>query len=117
MVTVTLPDESFWGWDGRLGVITRGEWKDRLALFYPDVTPGHWTCVVSSSAEEGPLDYYMISDHYAENVIDEYGIVWLARSPEEVALEERAIGWRRSLKQPFSFPVWLRRILGSDGGS
>jgi hypothetical protein len=113
VVAVTLPDSRFWGQDGRIGVITRGEWKDRLALFYPDLTPGHWTCVVSSSPVEGPLDYYIISDEYAENVIEEYGIIWLARSPEEVALEERVFGWRATFDKPSGFRGWFRRVFGA----
>jgi hypothetical protein len=36
-----LADQSFWEPEGRVGVITKGKYANRLILFYPDPTPGH----------------------------------------------------------------------------
>jgi hypothetical protein len=63
-----LSDKEFWEPNGRVGVITQGEYTNRMILFYPEPTPGHWTEVVSSSLEEGPLDSYILADEYAANV-------------------------------------------------
>ena len=93
-----LPGTDFWGELGRLGVITTGEWTNRLVLMYPDSLPGSWTFVVSSSIEEGPLDFYLLSDAEAGQFIEQSGVVWLALSPEEDALEEKIIGWRGTLR-------------------
>lgn len=93
-----LPSHDFWGELGRLGVITTGEWMNRLVLMYPDSLPGSWTFVVSSSIEEGPLDFYLLSDVDAEQFIEQSGVVWLALSLAEDALEKRIIGWRETLR-------------------
>jgi hypothetical protein len=95
-----LADQSFWGPDGRIGVITKGKYTNRLILFYPDPTPGHWTEVVSSSREEGPLDSYIVTDEYAANILEEYEVVWLARSEQEASLEEKVFGWRQTFRPP-----------------
>ena len=73
-----LADQSFWRPEGRVGVITKGKYANRLILSGPN--PGHWTEVVSSSREEGPLDSYIVTDEYAANVLEEYEVAWLARS-------------------------------------
>lgn len=99
-VPALLADKTFWEPDGRIGVITNGDYTNRLILFYPEPTPGHWTEVVSSSREEGPLDSYIVADEYAANVLEDYEVVWLSRSKEEAALEENVFGWRKSFKQP-----------------
>jgi hypothetical protein len=95
-----LSDKNFWEPNGRVGVITRGKYTNRLILFYPEPTPGHWVEVVSSSLEEGPLDSYIVADEYAANVLQEYGVVWLARSNEEAALEQRVLDWRQTFRPP-----------------
>jgi hypothetical protein len=97
-VAALLADKTFWEPDGRIGVITNGKYTNRLVLFYPEPTPGHWTEVVSSSREEGPLDSYIAADEYAANVLEEYEVVWLARTKEEAALEEKVFGWRRTFR-------------------
>ncbi|CAH0271302.1 hypothetical protein SRABI83_03656 [Arthrobacter sp. Bi83] len=110
-----LSDKEFWEPNGRVGVITQGKYTNRLILFHPEPTPGQWAEVVSSSLEEGPLDSYILADEYAANVLEEYGVVWLARSNEEVALEQTVFDWRqvfrparRSLKQS------IRELLGRN---
>src|SRR5689334_20107339 len=95
-----LADQSFWEPDGRIGVINKGKYTERLILFYPEPTPGHWTEVVSSSREEGPLDSYIVADEYAANVLEDYKVIWLARSQEESSLEEKVFGWRQSFRPP-----------------
>lgn len=95
-----LSDKEFWEPNGRVGVIIQGEYTNRMILFYPEPTPGHWTEVVSSSLEEGPLDSYILADEYAANVLHEYGVVWLARTKEESALEQRVFDWRQGFRPP-----------------
>jgi hypothetical protein len=98
---------------GRVGVITQGEYRDRLILFYAEPTPGYWTGVVSSSPEEGPLDFFIIADEYAANVIEEYGIVWLARSVEEAVVEEMVFDCRGTFKTPRrTINRWISDVLG-----
>lgn len=63
-----LRDPGFWGPDGRVGVITQGDWTNRLILVYPDAL-GTWTFIASSSPEEEMLDFYPVSDQAAEEVI------------------------------------------------
>ena len=46
-------DKNFWEPSGRVGVITQGKYSNRLILFYPEPTPGHWAEVVSPSLKEG----------------------------------------------------------------
>ena len=76
------------------------EYTNRMILFYPEPALGHWTEVASSSLEEGPLDSYILADEYAANVLHEYGVVWLARSKEESALEQRVFDWRQGFRPP-----------------
>jgi hypothetical protein len=99
-LSALLSDKNFWEPNGRVGVITRGTYTNRLILFYPEPTPGHWAEVVSSSLEEGPLDSYVVADEYAADVLQEYGVVWLARSNEEAALEQRVFDWRQTFRPP-----------------
>jgi hypothetical protein len=99
-VRALLADQTFWEPAGRIGVITQGEYANRLILLYSEPTPGHWTEVVSSLRDEGPLDAYILADEYAANVLEEYDVVWLARSNEEADLEDKVFGWRRSFKLP-----------------
>lgn len=107
-----VADKDFWEPDGRVGVITQGEHKDRLILFYAEPTPGHWTGVVSSSPPEGPLEFFIIADEYAANVIEEYGIVWLARSAEEVVLEDMFFGCRATFRAPRrTIGEWISDVL------
>ena len=106
-----LSDKNFWEPNGRVGVITRGEYSNRLILFYPEPTPGHWAEVVSSSLGEGPLDSYIVADEYAANVLLEYGVVWLARSNEEAALEQRVFDWRQTFRPPRRTIKQLIRVL------
>jgi hypothetical protein len=99
-VPALLADKAFWEPDGRIGIITNGKYTNRLIFFYPEPTPGHWTEVVSSSREEGSLDSYIVADEYAANVLEEYEVVWLARSKEKTDLEEKVFGWRKSFRPP-----------------
>ncbi|TSE16003.1 hypothetical protein B1A87_008965 [Arthrobacter sp. KBS0703] len=109
-----LSDKELWEPNGRVGVITQGEYTNRLILFYPEPTPGQWAEVVSSSLEEGPLDSYILADEYAANVLGEYGVVWLARSNnEEAALEQRVFDWRRGFRPARrTLKQFIRELLG-----
>lgn len=91
-----LRDADFWGTDGRVGVITSGEWTNRLILVYPD-SLGTWTFIASTSPEEEMLDFYPASDQGAEEVMAELGIVWIARGPEEIQLEKLVFDQRSHL--------------------
>lgn len=108
MVLVSgISDSYFWGLDGRIGVITRGEWVNRLILVYPDAL-GTWTFVADSAPPEEMFDFYPRSDQAAEEVIAELGIVWLTRSPEEEQLEKLAFGLREHLGEDTSVRGMLR---------
>lgn len=80
-------DPGFWRPDGRVGVITHGEWTNRLILVYPDAL-GTWTFTASSSPEEEMLDFYPASDQAAEEIIAELGILWLARASKRNDLKD-----------------------------
>jgi hypothetical protein len=110
VVAVVLPTADFWGDDGRVGVISRGDWTNRLVLVYPD-TPGTWAFVVSSSPGEGDLDFYPLNDQAADEVIAELGIVWLARRAEEERLENRVFGLREHFSEDNSIRGMLRQGL------
>jgi hypothetical protein len=107
---VVLPNAEFWGDNGRVGVISHGDWTDRLILVYPDA-PGIWAFVASSNPGEGELDFYPQSDQAAGEVITELGIVWLARSAEEERLEEVVFGLREHLSEDNSLRGMLRQGL------
>ena len=102
-----LRDPGFWGTDGRVGVITQGEWTNRLILVYPDAL-GTWTFTASSSPEEEMLDFYPASDQAAEEIIAELGILWLVRSQQEERLERLTFDQRSHLGEDTS----IRGMLG-----
>ena len=102
-------DPGFWGPDGRVGVITHGEWTNRLILVYPDAL-GIWTFTASSSPAEEMLDFYPASDQTADEVIAEQGILWLARSLQEERLERLTFDQRSHLGEDTS----IRGMLGES---
>jgi hypothetical protein len=110
VLAVVLPTADFWGHNGRVGVITQGDWTNRLILVYPD-TPGTWAFVASSSPGEGDLDFYPLNDQAADEVITELGIVWLARSAEEERLEDRVFGLRDHFSEDNSVRGMVRQGL------
>jgi hypothetical protein len=110
VLAVVLPTADFWGHNGRVGVITQGDWTNRLILVYPD-TAKTWAFVASSSHGEGDLDFYPLNDQAADEVITELGIVWLARSAEEERLEDRVFGLREHLSDDNSIRGMLREGL------
>jgi hypothetical protein len=107
---VVLRTADFWGHNGRVGVVTQGDWTNRLILVYPDAL-GSWTFVASSSPGEGDLDFYPVNDQAADEVMTELGIVWLARSAEEERLEDSVFGLRAHLSDDNSIRGMLRQGL------
>ncbi|MFE5839591.1 hypothetical protein [Arthrobacter sp. NPDC056493] len=110
VLQVVLPNAEFWGHNGRVGVISHGDWTNRLILVYPDA-PGIWAFVASSNTGDGDLDFYPKSDQAADEVITELGIVWLARSAEEERLEELVFGLCEHMSEDNSLRGMLRQGL------
>lgn len=110
VLTVVLRTADFWGHNGRVGVITQGDWTNRLILVYPD-TPETWAFVASSSPAEEDVDVYPLNDQAADEVTTELGIVWLARSAEEERLEGLVFGLRKHFSEDNSIRGMLRQGL------
>ncbi len=86
---------SFWGSQGRLGMIGAGELAGRHIFVFPDTLPDWWTIVIQPSPYEHPAgDYYVPGASAVAGFLDPFEIAWMERDAREVEMERQLIGWR-----------------------
>lgn len=95
--------ESFWGSQGRIARITRGEFQGCFAFVYPDTEPHWWTIVVDPSPyPDAPYEMYFDGTDELLYFVREWGLDWLPRQDDE-EIEKHHFGWR-----PLSGHSWIK---------
>lgn len=86
---------SFWGSQGRLGVIGAGELAGRHIFVYPDTIPEWWTMVIEPSPypDRDGEDHTCGADLVA-SLLDPLEIDWLERDAREAEIERHLFGRR-----------------------
>jgi hypothetical protein len=96
---------TFWGSQGRVGVIDAGELIGRHIFVYPDTFENWWTMVVEPSPyPDRPGEDYTYGAQQVADLLDPLEISWLPLGEAETKIEH-AIFERRPLLGPVS---WLK---------
>jgi hypothetical protein len=86
---------SFWGAQGRIGRIRRGEWAGRWIFVYPDTLEGWWTFVVHPSPQPRvPGDFYIPTTEDMAVILDGFDVEWMPKDDEESKIEFEHFRWR-----------------------
>ena len=87
--------KEFWGEQGRVALLTRGEFAGRYIFVYPETVDSWWTAYVSPSFEiDAPGELYIEGTDELDRLNSEWGFEWLDRDDHEVALERERFGLR-----------------------
>ncbi|KQM15275.1 hypothetical protein ASF83_04630 [Plantibacter sp. Leaf171] len=88
-------ESEFWGSQGRLGQIRKGELLNRHVFVYPDTAEPWWTVVVETTPDATvPDDRYIPDTDLFMSLMHDWEVAWLPRGQEEQDLEAELFGWR-----------------------
>ncbi len=98
---MVVSEGEFWGSQGRVGRIRRGDLQGRHVFVYPDTVEPWWTVVVETSPEASvPDDRYISNTEHFVQFMLEWDVAWLPIGKQELQLESALFGWRPLSNRP-----------------